>query len=78
MACDAVTSANNSIISAIQGPSYVQTDAGTVSQHSLSELIKVAGYVSGTCASQSSRQGVRFGRLIPDGTVQGFRGRSFR
>jgi hypothetical protein len=78
MACDNVTSANNSIISAIQGPSYVQTDAGTVSQHSLSELIKVASFVAGTCASSNPRQGVRFSRLIPDGTVQGFRGRRFR
>jgi hypothetical protein len=78
MACDAVTSANNSIIQAIQGPSYVQTDAGTVSQHSLSELIKVAGYVSGTCVSQTARQGVRFSRLIPDGCVQGFSRRRFR
>lgn len=77
MACEAVDSANNSIISAIQGPSYVQTDAGTVSQHSLSELIKVASYVSGTCASSSARQGLRISRLIPDGTVQGFHGRRF-
>jgi hypothetical protein len=78
MACDAVTTVNNSILQSLQGPSYIQTDAGTVSQHSLSELIKVAGYVSGTCASTSARQGVRFSRLIPDGCVQGFSGRRFR
>lgn len=78
MACENVDAIDQALVASIAGPAYIQTDAGTVSQHSLTDLIKVAGYLAGSCAGSSKRQGVRFTRLMPDGTVQGFRGESFR
>lgn len=78
MACANVELIDEALQKAVTGPAYIQTDAGTVSQHSLPDLIKVASYLAGTCAGNESRQGMRFSRFIPDGTVQGFRSRSWR
>jgi hypothetical protein len=78
MACENVDAINAALLTAVTAPSYIQTDAGTVSQHSLPDLIKVASYLAGTCAGSNKRQGLRFSQLIPGGTVQGFCGRRFR
>jgi hypothetical protein len=53
------------------GPRTVSSDAGSVTQHSIPDLIAAANYLAGIAAAQSPRRGVRFTRLVPDATVQG-------
>ena len=77
MACEDVTAANDALIAALTGPLKVSGDAGSVEQRSVSELIQAANYLAGVCAARSGNgaRGLRFSRMIPDGTVDGCRGR---
>lgn len=58
------------IQTAAEGPSEVSSDAGTVKQFALSDLIAAHKYLASTEASTGRKSGLRFSRLIPDGTVQ--------
>lgn len=70
MACDDATAASDALNAAIQGPAKVSSDAGSVEQHPLSELIRADQYMASKCAASKRRRGLRFTRLIPDGAVQ--------
>jgi hypothetical protein len=65
------------IINSGSGPLSVQGDAGSVTQRSAQDLIAISNYLAGIAAAQTRNKGVRFTRMIPDGTVQGPR-QSFR
>lgn len=65
------------VASAGMGPRTVTSDAGSVTQQPIMDLIAASNYLAGIAAAQSPRRGVRFTRFIPDATVQGPR-RSFR
>lgn len=68
--CQSADTANAALLQAISGPQHIQTDAGSVGQYGAADLIKAANYLAATCAAGSSHRGLRFNRLIPDGTVQ--------
>lgn len=70
MPCEDATAASDALTAAIAGPAEVSSDAGTVKQHSLSDLIKADQYMQAKCSSTGTRRGLRFNRLIPGGTVQ--------
>lgn len=70
MACDDATTTSDALLAAVQGPLKVASDAGSVEQHALSDLIKADQYTRAKCASTGRRRGLRFNRLTPDGTVQ--------
>lgn len=70
MACEDADSANEALIAALTSPAKVAGDAGSVEQRSISELIAANNYLRSTCAGNGPRQGLRFTRLVPDGTVQ--------
>ena len=61
---------------AASGPESVTTDAGSVRQFSLADLIAAHKYLASVQASQQQPRGtgLRFAQLVPDGTVQ----RSYR
>lgn len=73
MSCEDVTTANDALISALTSPEEVQGDAGRVKQRSVSDLIQAANYLAAKCAAagRSGRMGLRFTRLVADGTVDG-------
>lgn len=60
------------IQTAASGPEEVTTDAGTVRQYSLADLIAAHKYLAAAqVADQQPRvSGLRFSQLIPGGTVQ--------
>lgn len=64
------TAVSAALVSAAQGPLKVAGDAGSVEQHTLDELIKADQYLAAKDAASKGRRGLRFTRLIPDGTVQ--------
>jgi hypothetical protein len=74
MACDNFTNALNNIAKAGTGPRRVQTDAGMVEQQPIADLIAAANYLAGVCAANTRTLGVRYTRLRPGATVQGWRG----
>ena len=67
---------SESIIEVLQtaasGPESVSTDAGTVKQFSLADIIAAHKYLSQVEAAQQTNRGtgLRFAQLIPGGTVQ--------
>jgi hypothetical protein len=54
------------------GPEQVTTDAGSVRQHSLADLIAAHKYsrAIGATAGRNPALALRFARLVPGGTVQ--------
>lgn len=70
MPCEDATAASEALTAAIAGPKKVESDAGSVEQHAISELIEADRYQAAKCAAVNGRRGLRFTRLIPDGTVQ--------
>lgn len=82
MACEEVTAANEALIAALTSPEEVQGDAGRVKQRSVSDLIQAANYLAARCAGAGNgtgngRMGLRFTRLVPDGTVNSRHCRDF-
>ena len=77
MPCDDVNTANDALLAALTSPQQVSSDAGSVTQRSVSELIQAANYLASRCAAQSGNggMGLRFTRLVPDGAVNACRGR---
>jgi hypothetical protein len=60
------------LVTAASGPESVTTDAGSVRQFSLADIIAAHKYLSSVQASQQQPRtsGLRFSQLIPGGTVQ--------
>jgi hypothetical protein len=52
------------------GPSSASTDAGSVTQRSLSELLALREQIVAVEATTSTRRGMTFTRLVPPGMVQ--------
>lgn len=77
---DNTTIDSESILEIIQtaadGPAEVSSDAGTVKQFALTDLIAAHKYLSQVQASDQTNpsSGLRFAQLIPGGTVQRSRG----
>lgn len=69
-ACDDAATAKAALVEAISGPSSVTTDAGTVAQHSLTEMLDAARALGADCAAKKPGRGLRFTRLVPPGAVQ--------
>lgn len=69
MACQDSTAASDALNAAIVGPAKVASDAGSVEQHPLPDLIEADRYLSAKCSGANKRRGLRFNRLIPSGTV---------
>ena len=63
---DAVSQA---LSSAATGPASVESDAGSVRQQPLPDLIAADKYFRSRDAARSPRRGVKFTKLIPPGTV---------
>ena len=70
MPTDDEIAVSTALVNAASGPLRVASDAGSVEQHSLDELITADRYVSGKAAASQGRRGIRITRLVPDGTVQ--------
>lgn len=58
-----------SLIENASGPKKVTTDAGTVEQHSLGDLIEADRYVKSSEAAKSKGLGIKLTKLSPDGTT---------
>jgi hypothetical protein len=70
MPCPDSGPSSNAIAAALGGPQSVTSDAGSVTQYGLGDLIAADKYLASRCAATSKRRGLRYTRLIPDGTVQ--------
>jgi hypothetical protein len=68
-----VVAANDALISALTSPASVSSDAGSVTQRSVDDLIRARNYLAGACAAAQGRSGLRFTRLVPDGAVNAHR-----
>ncbi len=69
MACENSDESTAALVTAMAGPMKVKGDAGEVEQYPLSDRIAADKYLAGKCATTSARRGLRFTRLIPEGTV---------
>ena len=69
MACDNSTAAEAALVAAMTGPKSVSSDAGTVEQQPLADLIAADKYLSAKCAASSTRRGLRITQLVPPGAV---------
>ena len=71
MACDDDIIAETALVSAIAGPLKVSGDAGSVEQHSLSELIAADKYLRSRCAASSGNRffGIPIAQAKPPGAV---------
>lgn len=57
------------IVEALENPRRVSGDAGSVEGHSLPDLIAADKYLAAKAAASTRNRGLRFTKLIPDGTV---------
>lgn len=62
-------SLEDSIEANAQKPASASTDAGSVSQHSLSEQIAADKYLSAKRAAEKQHRGLRITKLVPPGSV---------
>ena len=60
---------SDALVSAAQGPKSVASDAGTVVQQSLPDLIAADRYLRAKDAATKARRGLRFTKLIPPGNA---------
>ena len=69
---------DQAIADALSGPQSVSGDAGSATSYSLKELMAMKSFLAGQTAGRKSNRGLRFTKLIPDGTTGlhcGWRGR---
>ena len=66
---DDAATALSAVLSNLSGPQSVSGDAGTVTSQSIPAQIQAANYLAGIAAAGNRNRGLRFNRLIPDGTV---------
>lgn len=64
-----VDTVSNALADALTGPAAVSGDAGSVTARPIPDLIAAHKYLSGIAAASSRTRGLRFNRLVPDGTV---------
>ena len=57
------------IIDNASGPKKVTGDAGSVEQHSISDLIKADKYLASKEAAKGRGLGIKLSKLEPDGTI---------
>jgi hypothetical protein len=71
MATDSENSqaAADALAAAITGPKKVASDAGSVEQHPLADLIEADRYQASKAAAANPSRGLRISRMIPPGTV---------
>jgi hypothetical protein len=62
---------DTAIADAISGPQKVSGDAGSAESYDLDQLIRMKQFLAGEKAGVKVNRGLRFTRLIPDGTVGG-------
>jgi hypothetical protein len=55
------------IIDSAKTPAKASSDAGSVEQHALSDLIEADKYLSAKKATQSKQRGLIFNKLVPPG-----------
>ncbi len=58
---------DDTIQEAAEGPASVTTDAGTVTQHNLKDLIEADRYLASKRAAATRRRGVRVSRVVTGG-----------
>lgn len=63
------TAASSALASAISAPQEVSSDAGSVKEHSLKDLIAADQYQASKDAASSKRKGLRITRLVPPGSI---------
>jgi len=51
------------------GPAQVSSDAGSVTQHKLTDQIKTDRYLESKKAARLKHRGLRFNKLVPPGTT---------
>jgi hypothetical protein len=67
---------SDAILAALQeaasGPESASSDAGSVKQYSLADLLAAHKYLAAVAASQQANKtsGLRFGQILPGGSVQ--------
>jgi hypothetical protein len=61
------TTLENVIRENAEKPARVTSDAGSVEQHSLRDLIEVDRYLSTKEAVKEKRRGLKFNKLVPPG-----------
>lgn len=54
---------------AAAAPASASNDAGSVSQHSLKDMIELDRYLASKAAAKTKSRGLRVQRIIPPGTV---------
>jgi hypothetical protein len=69
MACDEAIISSDAIVKALAGPAKAASDGHSAEQHKLMDLIEADRYIRSKCASMNKRRGLRFTRLVPEGTV---------
>jgi hypothetical protein len=60
---------SDQIETAAQQPKSATTDAGTVSQHPLADIIAADEYLKANAAAESPKRGFSLARFKPPGTV---------
>ena len=60
---------DQAIADALSGPQKASGDAGSVESYSLTELMKMKSFLAGQTAGKKKNRGLRFTRLVPDGTT---------
>jgi hypothetical protein len=63
------TDVSSVIAGAVQGPKRVSGDAGSAEQFDLKDLIAADQYLSNKQAAAGRNRGLRFNKLVPDGTA---------
>lgn len=63
------TDIENALREAAVAPASASNDAGSVSQHSLKDMIELDRYLASKQAVKTKSRGLRVQRIIPPGTV---------
>lgn len=71
MPSEASITISEKLVTAGTGPASASSDAGSVTQQSLESLITLDKYLAAKDAASGAGRGLRFSRLVPDGTTAG-------
>jgi hypothetical protein len=64
-----VTGIEKVLLETVSGPKKVSGDAGSVEQHSISDLIEADKYLSSKEAAKGRGIGIKLSKIEPDGTL---------
>jgi len=67
--CDDSDAAKQALADALAGPAEVTTDAGTVKQQALADLLELARASAAGCAATKPALGMQLRRIAPPGAV---------